>query len=35
VQGDHLRVYYGASDECVALAETSITDLMRQLEPVE
>jgi beta-1,2-mannobiose phosphorylase / 1,2-beta-oligomannan phosphorylase len=34
VQGDHLRVYYGASDECVALAETSITDLMRQLEPV-
>ncbi len=34
VEGDTLRLYYGASDESMALAEVSITELIRSLRPV-
>lgn len=33
-QGDLLRVYYGAADECVALAEISINELVAKLKVV-
>lgn len=32
VQGDTLRMYYGASDDTVALAEASISDIVDQLQ---
>ena len=34
VEDDTLRLYYGASDESMALAEVSITELIRSLRPV-
>lgn len=34
VDGDTLRLYYGATDECIALAEGSITELLRSLHTV-
>ena len=34
VDGDTLRLYYGAADDSVALAECSITELIRSLRPV-
>ena len=33
VQGDRLRLYYGAADERVALAEASISALIQSLQP--
>jgi len=35
VQGDLLRLYYGAADERIALAEASLSELVRSLEPVK
>ncbi|HVU14759.1 MAG TPA: glycoside hydrolase family 130 protein [Phototrophicaceae bacterium] len=32
--GDRLRIYYGAADDKIALAETSITDLIHTLQPI-
>jgi predicted GH43/DUF377 family glycosyl hydrolase len=34
VQGDQLRVYYGAADECIGLAEGSLSELVQKLQPV-
>ncbi|MCA0454331.1 MAG: glycoside hydrolase family 130 protein [Chloroflexi bacterium] len=34
LQGDLLRVYYGASDQVMALAEASVNDVLASLEPV-
>lgn len=33
VEGDVLRLYYGAADERIALAEASLSDLIRSLQP--
>ncbi len=35
VDGDSLRLYYGAADDSVALAECSISQLIRSLHPTE
>jgi predicted GH43/DUF377 family glycosyl hydrolase len=34
LDGDRLQIYYGASDETIALAETSVTDLLVSLSAV-
>jgi predicted GH43/DUF377 family glycosyl hydrolase len=34
LQGDTLHIYYGASDEYIALAEASLTDILDRLTPV-
>lgn len=35
LDGDRLRVYYGAADERIALAETSLSALLQSLQPLE
>ncbi|MCC6801250.1 MAG: glycoside hydrolase family 130 protein [Anaerolineae bacterium] len=34
-EGDNLRLYYGAADESIALAETSLSTLLQSLQPLE
>lgn len=34
VNGDNLRIYYGAADEAMAVADMSVSEILSSLQPV-